>query len=149
MYDVARDDLTYRESDETQAWEKIWLFELDDIKMGVGICVDLRYPEYFRRLIQWGAEIIFLPSNFRKLTGQIARDILTKARAIEDQVYFCACGQTGGTGAKERCGNSRIISFDGKIISEIGEEEGMVSADIDLDLLRKFRKEFPVLRQIR
>ncbi len=148
MYDVERDDLTYRESDETQAGKEIWLFELDGNKMGVWICVDLRYPEYFRKLIQWGAKIIFLPSNFRKLTGQLARDVLTRARAIENQAYFCACWQTGGTGAKERCWNSRIISFDGRIISEINEEEGLVSATIDLDALYKFRREFPVLRQM-
>ena len=149
MYDVERDDLTYRESDTIQPGEKIGFFELDGIKMGVGICVDLRYPEYFRELVKKGVEIIFLPSNFRKLTGQLAWDILMRARAIENQVYFCACGQTGGTGVKERCGNSRIISFDGNIVSEIGQEEGIISADLDLEILQKFRKEFPVLKQIK
>lgn len=149
MYDVERDDLTFRESDATQPGSKLGLFELEGIKMGVGICVDLRYPEYFRELTKLGAEIIFLPSNFRKLTGQTAWDILTKARAIENQIYFCACGQTGGVGTKERCGNSRIISFEGKIVSEIGQEEGIISADLDLEAMHKFRKEFPVLKQIK
>lgn len=149
MYDVERGDLTFRESDATQPGNKLGLFELEGIKMGVGICVDLRYPEYFRELIKLGVEIIFLPSNFRKLTGQTAWDILTRARAIENQIYFCACGQTGGNGAKERCGNSRIISFDGKIISEIGQEEGVITANLDLEAMHKFRKEFPVLKQIK
>jgi len=149
LYDVERDDLTFRESDTIQPGNKAGFFELDGIKMGVGICVDLRYPEYFRELTKLGAEIIFLPSNFRKLTGQTAWDVLTKARAIENQIYFCACGQTGGVGVKERCGNSRIISFDGKIISEIGLEEGIVTADLKLENLRAFRKEFPVLRQVK
>src|SRR3989339_746675 len=138
MYDVERSDFTFQESDATQPGSKIGFFELDGVKMGVGICVDLRYPEYFRELMKKGAEIIFLPSNFRKITGQLAWDILTKARAIENQLYFCACGQTGGTGLKERVGNSRIVSFDGKIISEIGEEEGVVSADFNLEALREF-----------
>jgi nitrilase len=100
-------------------------------------------------LVKRGAEIIFLPSNFRLRTGQIAWDVLTKARAIENQVYFCACDQTGGIGVLERCGNSRIISYDGKIISEIGFEEGIVTADLDLNSLRQFRKEFPVLMQVK
>lgn len=149
MYDVERNDFTYRESDVIQPGSKIGFFELDGIKMGVGICFDLRYPEYFRELVRKGVEIIFLPSNFRKITGQLAWDVLTKARAIENQIYFCACGQTGGTGLKERCGNSRIISFDGKIISEIGQEEAVVSAELDLEELHKFRKEFPVLKQVK
>lgn len=149
MYDVERDDLTYKESDVIQPGSKIGFFELDNIKMGVGICVDLRYPEYFRELTKKGVEIVFLPSNFRKVTGQLTWDALTKARAIENQIYFCACGQTGGIGAEERCGNSRILSFDGNIISEIGESEGIVTADLDLESLREFRKEFPVLKQIK
>jgi len=149
MYDVERKDVIYRESDFVQPGKNIGFFELDGIKMGVGICIDLRYPEYFRELMKKGAEIIFLPSNFRKITGQLAWDILTKARAIENQVYFCACGQTGQSGEKARVGNSRIVSFDGNIISEIGEEEGLVSAELDLDTLREFRKEFPVLKQIK
>ena len=149
MYDVERNDLTFRESDSIQPGSKLGIFKLDGIKIGVGICVDLRYPEYFRELTKLGAEIIFLPSNFRKFTGQIAWDVLTKARAVENQIYFCACGQTGETGAKERCGNSRIISFDGKIISEIGLEEGIVSTDLDLEAMHMFRKEFPVLKQMK
>lgn len=149
MYDVERKDFTFHESDTIQSGKKIGFFELDGVKMGVGICVDLRYPEYFRELTKKGAEIIFLPSNFRKITGERAWDVLTTARAIENQLYFCACGQTGQTGIKERVGNSRIISFDGKIISEIGEEEGIVSADLNLETLREFRKEFPVLRQVK
>jgi len=149
MYDVERKDFTYRESDTVEPGSEMGFFELDSTKMGVGICVDLRYPEYFRELMKKGAEIIFLPSSFRKATGQLAWDVLTKARAIENQFYFCACGQTGGIGVKARVGNSRIVSFDGKIISEIGEEEGIVSADLDLEALRAFRKEFPVLKQVR
>ena len=79
------------------------VFELDGIKMGVGICFDLRFPEYFRELINAGAEIIFLPSHFRKATGEMAWNVLTRAMAIENQVYFCACDQTG----EGICGNTR------------------------------------------
>lgn len=149
MYNVNRPNITYLESENTVPGEKHGLFELEGIKIGVGICVDLRYPEYFRELAKQGVEIVFLPSNFRKATGKIAWDILTKARAIENQLYFCACGQTGGTDEKARCGNSRIISYDGSTLAEIGEEEGIVSANLDLRKLRQFRKEFPILAQIK
>jgi predicted amidohydrolase len=149
MYDVERENLTYRESDKTVMGRKLGLFKLDGIKMGVGICVDLRYPEYFRKLIKSGAEIIFLPSNFRIATGKVAWDVLTKARAIENQVYFCACGQTGGEGIYKRCGNSRIVSFEGQLISKTGFKEGIITTNLDLDKQKKFRKEFPVLKQIK
>lgn len=64
----------------------------------------------------------FLPSHFRKTTGEIAWDILTKARAIENQVYFCACNQTG----EGNCRNTRIISYNGEVIGILPKEEGML-----------------------
>lgn len=113
--------------------------------MGVGICFDLRYPEYFRELIKEGAEIIFLPSHFRTATGKMAWNILTKARAIENQVYFCACNQTG----EGNCGNTQIISYNGEIISNIEVEEGIITQELDLEKQRTHRQEFPVLEQIK
>lgn len=144
MYKVNRDDLIVDEGEETIAGQTIGVFELEGIKMGVGIFFDLRYPEYFRELIKEGAEIIFLPAHFKKATGEIAWNVLTKARAIENQVYFCACNQTG-TG---NCGNTQIISYEGKVVSNIDTEEGIITEEIDLEAQRKYRKEFPVLEQI-
>lgn len=89
-----------------------------------------------------------LPSSFRKSTGELAWKILTRARAIENQVYFCACNQTGGIAEKERCGNTQIISYDGTIMANIDKEEGIIIQDLDIEELRKFRKEFPILKQV-
>jgi nitrilase len=149
MYDVEREDIIVRESDSTIPGKTPGFFILDNVKMGIGICVDLRYPEYFQALVKKGAEIIFLPSNFRKKTGLVAWEHITRARAIENQVYFCACDQTGEEGVKERCGNTRIVSYDGNIMKNIDKKEGIITANLDMDALRKFRKEFPVLKQVK
>lgn len=144
MYKVNRTDLIVDETQKTIPGKTNGIFELDGVKMGVGICFDLRYPEYFRELIKEGAEILFLPSHFRKATGEIAWNILTKARAIENQVYFCACNQTG----EGNCGNTQIISYEGKILANIEKDEGIITQEIDLESQRKYRKELPVLEQI-
>ncbi|MEA3514480.1 MAG: nitrilase-related carbon-nitrogen hydrolase [Nanoarchaeota archaeon] len=149
MFNVEKKDIFVRESDSTNPGKELGFFSLEGIKIGLGICYDLRYPEYFQALVKKGAEIIFLPSSFRKRTGKIAWNILTRARAIENQVYFCACNQTGESGVKERCGNSMIISYDGSIVKKIESEEGIICEDLDLESLREHRKEFPVLKQIR
>ncbi len=149
MFNVNKEDIVVRESDSTIAGDSLGVFSLDGVKMGVGICYDLRYPEYFQALVKEGVEIVFLPSNFRKKTGTIAWENLTCARAIENQVYFCACNQTGESGIKERCGNTRVISYEGVVLENLESEEGVVFADLDLEKMRKFRKEFPVLEQIK
>jgi nitrilase len=148
MYTVHRKELSINEEKRTVKGNKLGMFKLEGVKVGLGICFDLRFPEYFRKLTEQGAEIMFLPSSFRKATGQIAWDVLPSARAIENQVYFCACNQTGDCGLKARCGNSKIISYDGEIISSLSEEEGYISADLDIDALRKYREEIPVSKQV-
>lgn len=148
MYTVNRPDLKIDEGHDTVKGNKLGIVEIDGVKIGIGICFDLRYPEYFKTLAINGAEVMFLPSSFRKTTGAVAWEILTRARAIENQAYFCACNQIGGIAEKERCGNTQIISYDGNIISNIDNGEGIIMADLDIEKLRKFRKEFPILKQI-
>lgn len=144
MYKADRDDFHVDELDRTIPGDSLGIFTIDGVTMGVGICFDLRFPEYFRELTKEGAKVIFLPSHFRKNTGEIAWDILTSARAIENQVYFCACNQTGAG----LCGKTKVVSYDGKILKELGEEEGILTLELDLDGQEQFRKEFPVLEQI-
>ena len=144
MYKVNKPDLKLDEKDDTIPGKDLGVFELDSVKIGVGICFDLRFPEYFRELIKRGVEIIFLPSHFNKNTGAIAWDTLTKARAIENQVYFCAVNQTG----EKLCANTKVISYDGEILKSLGDEEGILTIDLDLEEQKRYRSEIPVLEQI-
>lgn len=144
MYTVNKSDFKLDEKDDTIPGKDLGVFELDNVKIGVGICFDLRFPEYFRELIKRGVEIIFLPSHFNKNTGVIAWDTLTKARAIENQVYFCAVNQTG----EKLCANTKVISYDGEILKSLGDEEGILTIDLDLEEQKRYRSEIPVLEQI-
>ena len=145
MYKVNRKDFNVDETEDTIPGTELGLTELDGIKIGIGICFDVRFPEYFRELIKHGVQVIFLPSHFRKNTGERAWDVLVNARAIENQVYFCACNQTGDG----LCGKTKIVSFDGEIIRQLGEEEGIIVADLDLQKQNEYRKEFPVIEQMK
>lgn len=140
LYIANKPDFKIDERDDTIPGTQLGLFELDNIKIGVGICFDLRFPEYFRELVKNGAEIIFLPSHFNKSTGNIAWKVLTKARAIENQVYFCAVNQTG----KKLCANTKAISYDGEILKSLDDEEGVLTVDLDLEKQKIYRKEIPV-----
>lgn len=144
MYVVNKPDFRLDEREDTVKGEQLGITELDGIKVGIGICFDLRFPEYFRELIKNGVEVIFLPAHFNTNTGKIAWDILTKARAIENQVYFCACNQTG----EKLCANTQVISFDGTVMKSLNKEEGILIVDLDLKEQAKYRKEFPVLEQM-
>ena len=145
MYTVNRPDFKLDERDDTIPGRNLGIFELDNVKIGVGICFDLRFPEYFRELTKRGAEIIFLPAHFNKTTGAIAWDILTRARAIENQVYFCAVNQTG----QNLCANTKAISYNGEIIKSLDDEESILTIDLNLEEQKRYRREIPVLEQIK
>ncbi len=144
LYVANKPDFKLDERDDTVPGKQLGIFELDNIKIGVGICFDLRFPEYFRELVKQGAQIIFLPSHFNKSTGTTAWEVLPEARAIENQVYFCAVNQTG----IKLCANTKVISYDGKIIKSLGDKEGVLTVDLDLEKQKKYREELPVLEQI-
>ncbi len=145
MYKVNRENFKFDELDDTIPGKEVGIALIDGIKVGIGICFDLRFPEYFRELVKKGVEVIFLPAHFRKDTGEIAWDILVNARAIENQVYFCACNQTGPS----LCGKTKVVDYEGNILKQLDQEEGILTIDLDLEKLRKFREEFPVLEQIK
>ena len=63
---------------------------------------------------------------------------------MENQVYFCACNQTGDG----LCGNSKVIDYEGNIVKELGKKEGILTVELDLDKQEKYRRELPVLDQM-
>ena len=141
LFKVNKSNFKIDEFDDTIPGKQIGIFEIDNIKIGVGICFDLRFPEYFRELIRRGAEIVFLPSHFNKATGATAWEVLTRARAIENQVYFCAVNQTG----EKLCGETKVISYTGEVLKSLDKEEGILTMDLNLEEQEIYRKEMPIL----
>ena len=81
------------------------------------------------------------PSN-----RQSAWEILTKARAIENQAYVLACNRVGRDKHSQYAGGSAIIDPYGNVMSQVHENtEAIICGDIDMKLLTHFREKFPVL----
>ncbi|MEW6989189.1 carbon-nitrogen hydrolase family protein [Colwelliaceae bacterium 6441] len=147
LFDVNVDDneKTYCESRYTQAGDQVKTADFGDIKVGLTVCYDLRFPELYRQLTTLGAKIITVPSAFTKVTGKAHWQTLLRARAIENQVYIVAAGQQGEhANGRETWGHSMIISPWGDIIACREEGQGIITADIDLNDIDKVRKAIPV-----
>jgi predicted amidohydrolase len=139
-----------RESATRDFGEKIVVADTELGKAGLSVCYDLRFPELYRGLAEQGAELIFVPSAFTAYTGQAHWEALLRARAIENQVYIIAPDQFGKSAKSfETHGHSMIVDPWGKILAELSDGPGVITAEIDLAYLAKVRAELPALKHRR
>lgn len=84
-------------------------------------------------------------------TGKAHWESLLRARAIETQSYVIAAAQAGPHNEKRRSyGHSVIIDPWGEVLADLGDEyqkPQIATADIDLNLVAKIRREMPLLRR--
>lgn len=111
----------------------------------------LRFPEISLALRRQEAQIITYPSAFTVPTGQAHWETLLRARAIETQSYVIAAAQAGPHNAKRvSYGHSMIVNPWGQVVAQLGgefEEPQIATAEIDMELLEKVRREVPLLRR--
>lgn len=113
-------------------------------KMGLTVCYDLRFPELYRQLTVWGAEIFSVPSAFTATTGKAHWEILVRARAIENLAYVLAPNQGGiHAGGRETFGHGLIVQPWGNVAALIQKTPSLGYVEIDLDSLATIRKQFP------
>ena len=115
--------------------KEIVTVELDGIKCGLAICYDLRFPEFIRKLALEGTQILFVPSSWT-LLRLIPRQILTKARAIENQFFVVFVNSLG---------RSEIINPLGVLLGETGINDQSFGLSIDLDSGKEFIKSMNLL----
>lgn len=106
-------------------------------------CYDLRFPVWARYRGDYDA--IILTANWPE-SRQYAWDTLIRARAIENQCYVIAANRTGSDPNCRYAGGSAIIDAKGRSVAQAeGQRAQTVTADIDIEALRTFRRKFPVL----
>jgi predicted amidohydrolase len=116
------------------------LFSLDEWKIGLGICFDLRFPELYRYYFKEGANLLTVASAFTVPTGKAHWEVLVRARAIENQSYVIAADQWGTHNEKMKTyGHSLIVNPWGEVLADAKEGEGYIVADLDIGEVNKVR----------
>jgi len=152
LFDVSvpDSDEEYRESDTIEAGTDNLVIDTPFGKLGIAVCYDLRFPEFFRTLTMQGMQILVIPSAFTAQTGAAHWEVLLRARAVENLCYVIAPNQGGfHLNGRKTYGHSMIIDPWGVILDCYKTGGGFVMADIDLERLEKVRAGFPVLEHCR
>ena len=100
---------------------------------GFSTCYDVRFPEIYRLYALAGVSTVFVPSDFGMKTGRAHREVLLRARAIENGLYILAPQQCGPSTlpGQTSCGQSMIIDPWGRVLAKLEDEPGVALAEID------------------
>ncbi len=148
LFDIDLPDAneSYRESNSMYPGDETVVCDTPAGRLGLSICYDVRFPELYRRLVDDGATWFTVPAAFTAVTGKAHWHTLLKARAIENLAWVVAPGQCGEhPDRRSTYGHSLIIDPWGRILAELEEGEGFVTATIDRELQAKLRRDAPML----
>ena len=142
--------IRFMESDTLTAGNELTVVDTEFCKIGVAICYDIRFPEWFRKMALAGAQLIVLPAAFNMTTGPAHWDLSIRARALDNQVYMAANAPARvEDGVYVSYGNSCIASPWGDFIAHADEKPQIIYGDIDLDRVAAVREQLPLLKHRR
>ena len=117
------------------------LFTLGEFRILPQICYDLRFPVFSRNRGDY--DVLIYVANW-PASRQAVWDVLTRARAMENQCYVLAANRVGtdGTGTAS-IGGTCLIDPRGSVIQRLDDQPGLLTGTLDLDQVQEFRKNFP------
>jgi predicted amidohydrolase len=125
------------------------VFDTQDVNIGMCICNDRRWPETYRVMSLQSAELIVLgyntpswnihwnePAHLRTFH----HEIVLQASAYQNAVWIGAAAKCGYEDGFHMIGSSMIVAPSGELVARAsGEEDEVITANIDLQLGQTFR----------
>ncbi|MBE2253000.1 MAG: GNAT family N-acetyltransferase [Myxococcus sp.] len=132
--------------------DTIEVFNTDRGHLSIFLCHDIEFPELGRIAAAKGAELFFVPFNTAERRGFLRVSLCAQARSIENHVFTIISGCVGNLpnvqNADLHYAESAVytpadfgFSRDAVAASSPPNVETLIVEDIDLDLLRRYRRE--------
>lgn len=136
----------FMESDTLTAGDSFTVVDTPLGKLGVAICFDIRFSDFFRVMGDLGAQLIVIPAAFNMTTGPLHWDLAFRMRALDNQCFVAGCSPARDVNASYVAyGHSLVCDPWGTIVAQLDEKEGVIVTDIDLNDLDKYRGQIPIL----
>jgi predicted amidohydrolase len=132
-----------------RAGNRLPVFDLDGIAVGVAICFEHAFPQIFTTLALQGAQVIFIPSAV-PVGYEYLLNLRTRARAQDNQIFTVAVNRVGREGDVSYCGLSQVVSPRGEVIARASSaDEELLITELDFALISRERDQEPVLKNLR
>ncbi len=97
-------------------------------KLGIQTCYDIRFPEVSRRLVDAGADVLVVPSDWVPGPRKVDHwTTLLTARAIENVSWVVAANHAASSGT----GHSTVIDPYGQVVVEAGDAPVFLDAELN------------------
>lgn len=141
-YSKAKEDQYYC------AGEEIVITKMNQIKFGLSVCYDLRFPELYRLYSKERVEVLVDIANWP--VSRIEHwKVLLRARAIENQCFMAGVNRVGDDPGNQYNGCSAVFDPVGNEIVMIQNSEMIIEAEIETEMVSTTRNTFPFLQDIR
>ncbi|MFF8960748.1 carbon-nitrogen hydrolase family protein [Streptomyces sp. NPDC014894] len=148
------DAFGFAESVSVAAGSKVVTIDVEDLRIGLAICYDVRFPELFRAHADAGAQLTLLPASWGDGPGKLDHwELLIRARALDatlwvaavDQADPLASGRQAPPKAPAGIGHSAVIGPDGTVRARLESAPGLLIAEVDAAEVDAVRATVPVL----
>ncbi|KAA1478815.1 carbon-nitrogen hydrolase [Dentipellis sp. KUC8613] len=142
--------IMFKESETLTGGDALNYFDTSFARIGLGICYDVRFPELAMIAARKGCQVLLYPGAFNSTTGPLHWELLQRARAVDNQVFFGMCSPARDLVAEYHAwGHSMVIDPMGAILAEADEKETIIFVDIDPKKMEDARAGIPVTVQRR
>ncbi len=143
--------IRFKESEVLSPGDKVTLIDLPEYgKIAVAICYDVRFPELAMIAARKGAFALIYPGAFNLTTGALHWELLARARAADNQCYVALCSPARDmTAGYHAWGHSLVVDPWAKVMTEAGEGQETMYADLEPGPIEEVRRNIPVSTQRR
>lgn len=151
--------IRFKESDTLSPGNVMTSFNAGEFgPVGVGICYDIRFPEYAMLLTQkYKCNLLIYPGAFNMTTGPAHWELLQRARAVDNQCFVLTASPARTQAPFEErehkhytaWGHSSVVNPWGEVIGTCGHDEDIVVVDLNLDEVKQMREGIPTFTQKR
>ena len=113
-------------------------FMLDGWCIGLLICYDVEFPENMRRLALDGVDFVAVPTALMRPYEFVPQKMLP-TRAFENGVFVAYANRCRNENGLDYCGLSCIVGPDGVDLARAAEDELLIFATLDRELLEQWR----------
>ncbi|XP_059610882.1 omega-amidase NIT2-like isoform X2 [Phlebotomus argentipes] len=142
--------IRFQESETLSPGNSLTTFAIDEAKIGLGICYDIRFEELARLYRNDGCNFLVYPGAFNMTTGPLHWTLLGRARASDTQSFVATVSPARDEASDYVAyGHSSLIDPWAHVLVDAEAPEATVVKDLDFSECEKVRAQIPISRQRR